>query len=391
MTALADNFSDIKGHWAESQINEMINEGIVKGYPDGSFKPDGDISRAEFVSLIVKAFKLTKAKGKDFDDISNHWAKDAILTANAHGIVNGYSDTKFGPDNPITREQMAVMIVKVAHLTDNSKGKTFVDSHDISEWAKKAVAIASSNQLITGYPDNTFKPSGNTSRAEATAVLSKSLILVNLAAKVDYSLIEKSGKYGPIIGNKIVKGDVVIKSKDTILQNLVIKGDLTISKEVGDGGDVTLNNIKVEGKTYIRGGGIDSIYINGGEYREIIIERTITGGAVRIVVTNIQGLTITISENDNGEDVILNGDIKIVTIKASGIKLISQGKTTIDKIEVIPDLKDVKIQLTEDTEVKEIILNSKVDVKGKGKIDKASGSKIRESTFERAPKRIITP
>ena len=123
MTALADNFSDIKGHWAESQINEMINEGIVKGYPDGSFKPDGDISRAEFVSLIVKAFKLTKAKGKDFDDISNHWAKDAILTANAHGIVNGYSDTKFGPDNPITREQMAVMIVKAASLIDNGQEK----------------------------------------------------------------------------------------------------------------------------------------------------------------------------------------------------------------------------------------------------------------------------
>ncbi|SDZ37987.1 HYR domain-containing protein, partial [Proteiniborus ethanoligenes] len=389
MTALADNFSDIKGHWAESQINEMINEGIVKGYPDGSFKPDGDISRAEFVSLIVKAFKLTKAKGKDFDDISNHWAKDAILTANAHGIVNGYSDTKFGPDDPITREQMAVIIVKVAHLTDNSKGKTFVDSQDISEWAKKAVAIASSNQLITGYPDNTFKPSANTSRAEATAVLSKSIILANLAAKVDYSLIEKSGKYGPETGDEIVKGDVVIKAKDTILQNLVIKGDLTIAKEVGDG-DVTLNNIKVEGKTYIRGGGIDSIHINGGEYREIIIERTITGAA-RILTANVQRISITISENDNGEDVILNGEIKTVTIKADGIKVISQGKTTIDKIEVTRGLKDVKIELTEDTEVKEIILDSKVDVKGKGEIEKASGSKIRESTFVTAPKRIITP
>lgn len=389
MTALADNFSDIKGHWAESQINEMINEGIVKGYPDGSFKPDGDISRAEFVSLIVKAFKLTKAKGKDFDDISNHWAKDAILTANAHGIVNGYSDTKFGPDNPITREQMAVMIVKAAHLTDNSKGKTFVDSHDISEWAKKAVAIASSNQLITGYPDNTFKPSGNTSRAEATAVLSKSLILANLVAKVDYSLIEKSGKYGPETGDEIVKGDVVIKAKDTILQNLVIKGDLTIAKEVGDG-DVTLNNIKVEGKTYIRGGGIDSIHINQGEYREIIIERTITG-AVRILTANVQRISITISENDNGEDVILNGEIKTVTIKADGIKVISQGPTTIDKIEVSPGLKDVKIQLAEDTEVKEIIVNSKVDIAGKGKIDKASGTKVKESTFATAPKTSITP
>ena len=182
---------------------------------------------------------------------------------------------------------------------------------------------------------------------------------------------------------------MVIKAKDTILQNLVIKGDLTIAKEVGDG-DVTLNNIKVEGKTYIRGGGIDSIHINQGEYREIIIERTITG-AVRILTANVQRISITISENDNGEDVILNGEIKTVTIKADGIKVISQGETTIDKIEVTRGLKDVKIELTEDTEVKEIILDSKVDVKGKGEIEKASGSKIRESTFVTAPKRIITP
>lgn len=170
--AYALNFSDISGHWAEDQIKSMTDEGIINGYPQGTFQPDGKITRAEFASLLVTAFGLTKGEGKSFTDTVDHWAKDAIAAANAAGIVNGYSDTIFGPDDPITREQMAVMIVKAARLTDAAHAKTFADSSSISDWAKEAVDIATSNQLISGYPDNTFQPQGNATRAEATAVLS---------------------------------------------------------------------------------------------------------------------------------------------------------------------------------------------------------------------------
>ena len=170
--AYALNFSDISGHWAEDQIKSMTDEGIINGYPEGTFQPDGKITRAEFASLLVTAFGLTKGEGKSFTDTVDHWAKEAIAAANAAGIVNGYSDTIFGPDDPITREQMAVMIVKAARLTDAANAKTFADSSFISDWAKEAVDIATSNQLISGYPDNTFQPQGNATRAEATAVLS---------------------------------------------------------------------------------------------------------------------------------------------------------------------------------------------------------------------------
>ena len=183
--AYADSFSDIKGHWAEAQIKTMVEYGIINGYPDGSFKPDGKITRAEFASLIVKSFKLTKAEGKSFDDTSDHWAKDAIGTANAAGIVKGYSDTAFGPDDPITREQMAVMIVKAAKLTveDAVDDKSFEDNQSISAWAKESVAVAAANQLISGYPDNTFNPQGYASRAEAAVVLYRSLTVT--PAKTD--------------------------------------------------------------------------------------------------------------------------------------------------------------------------------------------------------------
>ena len=167
---------DISGHWAEDIIVELVNSGAVSGYPNATFQPDKKITRAEFTTILVKALKLEGKTGKDFADITNHWAKDVIITAASHGIVNGYDADNFGPDNNITREQMAVMIVKAAQLNKNDgESKQFIDNDKISSWAAEAVAIASQHQIITGYPDNSFKPQGEATRAEAATVIIKAL------------------------------------------------------------------------------------------------------------------------------------------------------------------------------------------------------------------------
>ena len=167
---------DISGHWAEDIIVEMVNSGVISGYPDTTFKPDKKITRAEFTTMLVKAFKLEAKTGKDFADITNHWAKDDIITAVAHGIVSGYDANSFGPDNNITREQMTVMIIKAAQLNENEyESKQFIDNDKISSWATEAVAIANQHQIIVGYPDNNFQPQGEATRAEATTVIIKAL------------------------------------------------------------------------------------------------------------------------------------------------------------------------------------------------------------------------
>ncbi|NLX02133.1 MAG: hypothetical protein GXY40_06355 [Syntrophomonadaceae bacterium] len=167
---------DISGHWAQAIIMELVNSGVVSGYPDATFQPDKNITRAEFTTALVKAFELENKTGKDFADITNHWAKDAIVTAASHGIVNGYDANSFGPDNNITREQMAVMIVKAAQLNKNDgESKQFIDNDKICSWAAEAIAIASQHNIITGYPDNSFKPQGEATRAEAATVIIKIL------------------------------------------------------------------------------------------------------------------------------------------------------------------------------------------------------------------------
>jgi hypothetical protein len=169
----ADTITDSTGHWAETAINELVKKGIVAGYPDGSFKPDNHISRAEFTSILVKAIGLNPGGKTGFADLEDHWARDYIATATGQGIVSGYSSVRFGPEDNITREQMAVMIAKAARLPALSEKKEFKDNNIISSWAREAVTQVSTNNLITGYPDQTFRPQNHTTRAEAVSVISR--------------------------------------------------------------------------------------------------------------------------------------------------------------------------------------------------------------------------
>jgi hypothetical protein len=169
------NLTDITGHWAQKNIEQLVASGAVGGYPDGTFKPDNTITRAEFVTILVKAFKPENKGGKTFNDTVSHWAKDYISCAVANGIVTGYDTNTFGPDDLVTREQMAVMIYKAAKLSPAAEETQFTDSGSISGWAKEAIATATRNGIMKGYPDNTIQPQGSATRAEAVTVIVNAL------------------------------------------------------------------------------------------------------------------------------------------------------------------------------------------------------------------------
>ncbi|RAU97303.1 right-handed parallel beta-helix repeat-containing protein [Paenibacillus sp. YN15] len=167
--------TDLAGHWAQAEIAKLVDAGAVAGYPDGTFKPDQPITRAEFVKILVAAFKLEQKPGKVFSDTANHWAKDYMSTANAYGIADGYSDTLFGPDELITREQMTVMAAKAAKLASAADEASFTDQAEISAWAAKEVLAAQKDGIIDGYPDGSFRPKGHATRAEAASMILRAL------------------------------------------------------------------------------------------------------------------------------------------------------------------------------------------------------------------------
>ncbi len=166
---------DIQGHWAQTNIEALVALGAVSGNPDGTFLPDKKISRAEFASILVNAYKLQPGEAKAFADTENHWAQEAISTAYSNGIIGGYSDTQFGPDDTITREQMAVMIIKAAQVATGTGASDFSDSEAISAWAAPYVAAAVQYNFMNGYPDNTFGPAQGASQAEAVTVIVNAL------------------------------------------------------------------------------------------------------------------------------------------------------------------------------------------------------------------------
>lgn len=200
---------------------------------------------------------------------------------------------------------------------------------------------------------------------------------------------DKAGTYGPRTGVEVIENDVVINTPDVILQNLHIKGNLTIGEGVGEG-DVTLNNITVDGETYIRGGGKNSIHINGGDYNKITIQQT-SSGQVRIVATDAAGLEVVVSEDAKGEDIILEGAFENVQIDAPDVKISTQGETTIKEMVVGESSTGSEITLDKDTTVNTIDLNASVDMKGEGTIEKANVNSD-DVTFEQKPvEEVVAP
>lgn len=169
------HFSDIAGHWAASFIEEAFARQLIQGYPDGTFRPDRSVTRAEFIVMLAGAFKWEGTGARlDFTDQDRIgiWAQRAVAFAVQEGIVNGYDDGGFRPDAFITREEMAVMIARALQLQlDVHASGEFADHEAIAYWAKDAVAAMRRLGIFIGRGDDLFMPTESATRAEATVLL----------------------------------------------------------------------------------------------------------------------------------------------------------------------------------------------------------------------------
>ncbi len=179
---------------------------------------------------------------------------------------------------------------------------------------------------------------------------------------------DEEGIYGPTQGSETIAGNVTVAAADVRLQNKVIKGNLIIAESVGDG-DVFLENISVLGDTFVRGGGKNSIHINGGSFRgNLVIESTPDGGT-RVVTTNAQGVNVVVATGQAGEEVILEGTFSNVEVTAADAVVSTQGQTTIENIVVN---NTATVTVAEGTKVTTVTLNKAATVKGDGEVTTAN-------------------
>lgn len=175
------SFTDIAGHWAERWMNEAIEQGLINGYPDGTFKPNHPITRAEFTVMLVGALQLDGTGATlTFTDAAQieAWAKQAVAIAVQSGIITGYDDGSFRPNAQITRAEMAVMIARMMQLPMVGGTTTdFADDEDIPKWAKEAVEAIRKLGIVSGRGGDRFVPNDTATRAEATIMLLRMLEL----------------------------------------------------------------------------------------------------------------------------------------------------------------------------------------------------------------------
>lgn len=238
-------FRDTAGHWAEKTLDEWQDEGLIDGYGDGSFQPNGTVTRAEFAKLVNRTLGFTAESEISFSDVTERdWFHAEVARAVAAGYAQG-SGGMFRPNQPVTRAEAAAMLARAAGLAANEeRADAFADAAPIPAWARGSVGAAAEAGYMTGYPDGAFGALDPITRAEAVVTLDR------VRRSAQKTVIEQAG---------------------TTLENETVLGDLVIAESVGEG-NVTLKNVTVLGSVIVKGGGANSVYFDGVR----------VGGAVRL-------------------------------------------------------------------------------------------------------------
>ena len=361
--------SDIHGHWAQATFKKWIDKGWLSGYPDGTYRPDNTLTRAEFMRFLNIEMGYTEAIGNvsAYTDVKpGDWFYNDISIAVNKGYISGVSSTKMAPNDNITNEQAISIVSRINNFEsgDVSVLASVKDSSDISSWASQSVASAISSGYVAG-DKGSLHPQKNITRAEAIALLDRTYTGERI-----YSF---PGTYGPATGVLYAKDNVTITVPDITIRNMNIAKDLTVAQSVGEGA-VHVDSVRVNGDTYVNGGGVNSIYFNNFTSNNwVYVERERGSDTVRLVLTG-----------DSNANVELRTNAIIVT------QTISDGsKVTVeipkyflgtDSIELVGNFASVvnnkegsKIEIN--GSVGSLTLNVQTSVTGQNKIDTLNVSK----------------
>lgn len=172
-------FTDVSGHWAEANIKSLAQKGIINGFEDGTFKPNNSVTRAEFTTMVVKALGLTTSSDVNFTDVaSGSWYESYIKSAVKAGLVSGMPDGSFKPNEQIKRQD-AILILYRGFESALKSGDAieFSDKQAISDYALEAVNALSASGIVTGDDTLSFNPQNSTTRAEVAALIERILLL----------------------------------------------------------------------------------------------------------------------------------------------------------------------------------------------------------------------
>lgn len=189
-----DTFADIQNHWAKPFIQGLLDKGVISGFTDGTFKPDEKMTRAQYAALLVKAFNPSaKRDGINFTDVADDfWAKNVIQEAYRGEFLSGFPDNSFKPNDNVQRAQVIVSLVNGLGLSasDGTVLSTYSDRAAIPDYAKDEVNTATKKEIVVSYPDTKqLDPTKDATRAEVAAMVYQALVDANQVSEVNSDYI----------------------------------------------------------------------------------------------------------------------------------------------------------------------------------------------------------
>lgn len=305
MTAtVSASFPDAQNHWAKVSIDRWSGYGVVKGGTDGNFAPDQSITRGQMAVILCAVCGWREVAENTFSDLKgDEWYAPYVLKANAAGAMAG-ANGMIRPNDPITRQEAAVMMYKALFMQPAQGGKTFTDQAEIADWALDQVTSMAANGYISGTPDGSFLPKGYITRAETVTIL-------NQAVSGFYN---RAGAYSRNCARAVVCAPGVT------LQSMTVSGDLIVAPGA-TGAETTLYNLSVEGRTILQADRNGLIEAGGscafgemlilGDGGRVKLAGTVEMDALRVEASDVritgvpEGTPVTVAEG--AEKVYVNG------------------------------------------------------------------------------------
>lgn len=298
-------------NWYDEAMNLWAERNVLKGDAQGDLHPTAPITRAELAAMLDRIMGYqTKAENTFSDVAEGAWYTDAVLKANAAGILKGDTGSAgvtatARPEATITRQEAMVMLARVMELTGGS-AVTFTDAGEIAPWALDAVKAMTALGYVQGS-DGRLRPNDTITRAEVATLLK------NLFPGY-YSV---SGTY-----TENVTGSAVISADGTVLKDLSISGDLIIAEGVGEG-HVELDGLTLGGRLIVRGGGANSVIIKGNSsIASVLLSRQ--DGAIRLSVEGNADVSAVVID-DGSDSVKIEGSVGSVTVDAPNVTVAITG------------------------------------------------------------------
>lgn len=325
-----DSFNDMEGHWAKEVVDKHYQMGMVKGYPDDTFKPDEKIIRSEIVALINRYFGLKVEADENFQDVlEGQWFSKDALKAKYYQYVK---EVNLNPEDALTREDAVFMLDVLIDVDEEESVKdklVLVDLDDTSQEGKKIIGGFVEKGYINGYEDGTFRPDEAISRAEILTIFEEMLgYIVESQDDID-NMPQGTTK-------------ITIVNPGIVIEDMNIDGDIYIAP--GANGQVFIKNTAVNGKIIISGGSSDqSIFLEDIEADMVLITKDMVGPTVQIA-----------------------GRSSIGTLKVKSVaRIIMDGDSSVRRAEINDKLD---IQLNEKSSIVILKANAEILAQGEGNI-----------------------